>query len=167
MRPQDPGRASEIVVESVRRANPRGVVAAGWAGLAASGDHVLVVEDVPHDWLFPQRAAVVHHGGAGTTTTAARAGAPQLVVPQGGDQVYWARRVAELDIGAAHDGPTPTVQSLSVALRSVLSQETRARATAVAGDVGTDGARTAAGLLIAGDDDGVERPAASRRRWSC
>ena len=100
-------------------------------------------------------------------TTAARAGAPQLVVPQGGDQVYWARRVAELDIGAAHDGPTPTVQSLSVALRSVLSQETRARATAVAGDVGTDGARTAAGLLIAGDDDGVERPAASRRRWSC
>ncbi|GLW09427.1 hypothetical protein Misp01_45560 [Microtetraspora sp. NBRC 13810] len=27
-------------------------------------------------------AAVVHHGGAGTTTTAARAGAPQVVVPQ-------------------------------------------------------------------------------------
>ena len=130
-------------------------------------DDCFVIGEVNQQELFGRVAVVVHHGGAGTTTTAARAGAPQLVVPQGGDQVYWARRVAELDIGAAHDGPTPTVQSLSVALRSVLSQETRARASAVAGDVGTDGARTAAGLLIAGDDDGVERPAASRRRWSC
>ena len=104
-------------------------------------------------------AAVAHHGGAGTTTTAARAGAPQLVVPQGGDQIYWARRVAELGIGAAHDGPTPTVQSLTVALRTVLTHETRARATAVAGDVSTDGARTAAKLLIAGDEgDGAEGP---------
>jgi vancomycin aglycone glucosyltransferase len=83
------------------------------------------------------------------------------VVPQAGDQIYWACRVAELGIGAAHDGPTPTVQSLSVALRAVLTHETRARATAVAGDVGTDGARTAARLLIAGDDDGVDRPCSS------
>ncbi|WP_440588723.1 nucleotide disphospho-sugar-binding domain-containing protein [Geodermatophilus sabuli] len=90
-------------------------------------------------------------------TTAARAGVPQVVVPRGGDQVYWARRVAELGIGAAHDGPTPTVQSLSVALRTVLTPEASARATAVAADVGVNGASTAAELLIAGDDDGVER----------
>jgi vancomycin aglycone glucosyltransferase len=99
----------------------------------------------------------VHHGGAGTTTTAARAGAPQVVLPQGGDQLYWARRVAELGIGAAHDGPTPTVQSLSVALGTVLTPESRARATAVGGKVGTDGARAAARLLISDDDD-LQRP---------
>jgi vancomycin aglycone glucosyltransferase len=79
-------------------------------------------------------------------------------VPQGGDQIYWARRVAALGIGAAHDGPTPTVASLSGPLRAVLSHGTRARAAAVAGDIGTDGARTAARLLIAGDDGSVERP---------
>ena len=161
--------SARAAVEAIRGQDRRVLMGRGWAGLALVDDQDdgVVIGEVNQRELFGRVAAVVHHGGAGTTTTAARAGAPQLVVPQGGDQVYWARRVAELDIGAAHDGPTPTVQSLSVALRSVLYQETRARATAVAGDVGTDGARTAAGLLIAGDDDGVERPAASRRRWSC
>jgi UDP:flavonoid glycosyltransferase YjiC (YdhE family) len=77
-------------------------------------------------------AAVVDHG-AGTTTTATRAGTPQVVVPQATDQPYWAGRVAELGIGAAHDGPTPTTESLSAALRTALAPETRARATAVSG----------------------------------
>ena len=93
-------------------------------------------------------AAVVHHGGAGTTTTAARAGAPQVVVPQIADQPYWAGRVAELGIGAAHDGPTPTVESLSAALKIALAPETRARAAAVAETVRTDGAAVAAKLLL-------------------
>ena len=96
-------------------------------------------------------AAVVHHGGAGTTTTAARAGAPQVVVPQIADQPYWAGRVADLGIGAAHDGPTPTVESLSAALETALAPETRARATAVAGMIRTDGATVAARLLLDGE----------------
>ena len=65
--------------------------------------------DVNQQELFTRVATVVHHGGAGTTTTAARAGAPQVVVPQGGDQLYWAGRVAALGIGATHDGPAPSV----------------------------------------------------------
>jgi hypothetical protein len=64
---------------------------------------------------FGRVAAVVHHGGAGTTT-AARAGAPQVAVPQaGGTSPYRAGRIADLGIGAAHDGPTPTTESLSAA----------------------------------------------------
>jgi hypothetical protein len=58
--------------------------------------------------LFGRVAAVVHHGRAGITTTAARAGAPQVVVPQVADQPYWAGRVAALGVGVAHDGPIPT-----------------------------------------------------------
>jgi vancomycin aglycone glucosyltransferase len=151
--------SARAAVEAIRAQDRRVLVGRGWAGLAPVDDQddCLVIGEVNQQKLFERVAAVVHHGGAGTTTTAARAGAPQVVVPQAGDQIYWARRVAELGIGAAHDGPTPTVQSLSVALRTVLTHETRARATAVAGDVGTDGARTAARLLIAGDD-GVGRP---------
>ena len=30
-------------------------------------DTVLLLDNVPHDWLLPQCCAVVHHGGAGTT----------------------------------------------------------------------------------------------------
>jgi vancomycin aglycone glucosyltransferase len=104
-------------------------------------------------------AAVVHHGGAGTTTTAARAGAPQVVVPVMADQPYFAGRVADLGIGAAHDGPTPTTESLSAALRTALTPETRARATAVAGTIRTDGATVAARLLL--DAVSRERPPAS------
>jgi vancomycin aglycone glucosyltransferase len=136
-------------VDAIRAQDRRVLIGRGWAGLGLVDDRYdcFVVGEVNQQELFRRVAAVVHHGGAGTTTTAARAGAPQLVVPQGGDQLYWARRVAELGIGAAHDGPTPTVQSLSVALRAVLTGGTRARATAVAADVGTDGAGTAARLL--------------------
>jgi vancomycin aglycone glucosyltransferase len=93
-------------------------------------------------------AAVVHHGGAGTTTTTARAGAPQVVVPLIADQPYWAARVTELGIGAAHLDPTPTVDSLSAALAAALTAETQTQARAVAGWVRGDGATVAAKLLI-------------------
>jgi vancomycin aglycone glucosyltransferase len=90
----------------------------------------------------------VHHGGAGTTTAAARAGAPQVIVPQAADQPYWASRVAGLGIGAAHDGPVPTAGSLSAALGTVLTARARARAIAVASTIRTDGAAVAARRLL-------------------
>jgi UDP:flavonoid glycosyltransferase YjiC (YdhE family) len=49
------------------------------------GAEVRVCAPVNQQALFGRVAAVVHHGGAGTTTTAARAGAPQVVIPQWGD----------------------------------------------------------------------------------
>jgi vancomycin aglycone glucosyltransferase len=64
------------------------------------------------------------------------------------DQPYFAGRVADLGIGAAHDGPSPTTESLSTALSTALAPETRARAKAVAGTIRTDGATVAARLLL-------------------
>jgi UDP:flavonoid glycosyltransferase YjiC (YdhE family) len=58
--------------------------------------------------------------------------------------VHFAGRVADLGIGTAHDGPAPTTESLSAALSTALTPETRARATAVAGTIRTDGATVAA-----------------------
>jgi vancomycin aglycone glucosyltransferase len=71
-----------------------------------------------------------------------------VVVPQIVDQPEWAARVAELGIGAAHDGSTPTFDSLSAALKTVLTTETRAQAKAVAASIRIDGAKVAANLLI-------------------
>jgi vancomycin aglycone glucosyltransferase len=152
MRTVDEGSA-RAAIEAIRAQDRRVLVGRGWAGLTLMDDQddCLAIGEVNQQGLFDRVAAVVHHGGAGTTTTAARAGAPQVVVAQGGDQVYWAGRVTELGIGAAHDGPTPTVQSLSAALRTALAPETPARATAVAAGVRTDGATTAAELVLAGD----------------
>jgi vancomycin aglycone glucosyltransferase len=145
--------SAQAVIEAIRAQDRRVLVGRGWARLGPVDDQddCFVIGEVNQQKLFARVAAVVHHGGAGTTTTAARAGAPQVVVPQGGDQIYWARRVADLGIGAAHDGPTPTVQSLSAALRTALTPETHAQAIAVAAQVRTDGATMAANLVLAGD----------------
>jgi vancomycin aglycone glucosyltransferase len=145
-----PEDAAVVAIEAIRAQGRRVVVSRGWADLAPidDGDDCFVVGEVNHQALFERVAAVVHHGGAGTTTTATRAGAPQVVVPQIADQPYWAGRVAELGIGVAHDGSTPTFESLSAALSTALSSETRARATAVAATIRTDGATVAATLLL-------------------
>jgi sterol 3beta-glucosyltransferase len=61
-------------------------------------DQVLVIRQVPHDWLFPRMAAIVHHGGAGTTGSAVAAGRPQVIWPFGIDQHFWAARMASLGV---------------------------------------------------------------------
>ncbi|MCU0490766.1 MAG: glycosyltransferase [Chloroflexaceae bacterium] len=74
--------------------------------------------DVPHAWLFPHMAAVVHHGGAGTTAAALRAGVPSIIVPSGIDQFFWAERVAALGVSPP---PLParrlSAENLAAALR--------------------------------------------------
>ena len=146
----DAEHVAKAAVEAVRALGRRVLLSRGWAELALIDDQhdCHAVGEVNQQALFGRVAAVVHHGGAGTTTAAARAGVPQVVVPQIVDQPYWASRVAELGVGAAHDGPTPTADSLTTALRTALAPESRARATAVAGLVRADGAAVAAKLLF-------------------
>jgi vancomycin aglycone glucosyltransferase len=144
---EDPARTA---IEAVRAQGRRVVVAQGWANLALIDDRddCFDVGEVNQQALFTRVAAVVHHGGAGTTTAAARAGAPQVMVPQVADQPYWASRVSELGIGAAHDGPIPITGSLLAPLRTALAPETRKRAAAIAKAIRSDGAVVAAELLV-------------------
>lgn len=144
---EDPARAA---IEAARAQRRRVILAQGWADLAPIDDRgdCFAVGEVNQQALFARVAAVVHHGGAGTTTAAARAGAPQVVVPQVADQPYWARRVTELGIGVAHDGPIPRAGSLFAPLRTALAPETRERAAAVAKTIRCDGAMIAAEMLI-------------------
>ena len=153
-----PRDIARVAIDAIQAQGRRALVARGWADLAPIDDRddCLVIGEINQQALFRRVAAVVHHGGAGTTTTAARAGAPQVVVPQMADQPYWGGRVADLGIGTTHDGPNPTAESLSAALSTALAPGTRARATAVAGTIRTDGATVAARLLL--DGDGREEP---------
>ncbi|THV41684.1 glycosyltransferase [Glycomyces buryatensis] len=147
---REPAEASRVVIESVRAQGRRAILAKGWVDMALTDaqDDCFSVGEVNHQTLFPRVAAVVHHGGAGTTATASRSGVPQVVVPQMADQPYWAERVTDLGIGVAHDGPIPTVESLSAALRTALDSRTVERAGEVAADLRTDGAAVAARLLV-------------------
>jgi vancomycin aglycone glucosyltransferase len=144
--------AAEIAIEAIRAQGRRIILASGWAAnaLIDDRDDCFLIGEINQQSLFRRVAAVIHHGGAGTTTTAAHAGAPQLIVPQIVDQPYWAARIAALGIGAAHDGPSPTFESLSAALTIALAPETHERAAAVASTTRSDGAEVAARLLLAG-----------------
>lgn len=145
--PEGLGRA---MVEAARALGRRALVLRGWAGLAPVDDapDCLAIGEVNQQALFGRVAAVVHHGGAGTTTAATRAGAPQVVMPQYYDQPYWAGRVHELGIGAAHAPGTPTARSVAEALETALRPHVAARARTVAAAVRSDGARVAARRLI-------------------
>ncbi|MGW6393444.1 hypothetical protein ACWFR1_23755 [Streptomyces sp. NPDC055103] len=54
----------------------------------------------------------------------------------------------ELGIGAAHDGPAPSAESVAAALRTALAPETRALASAVAAAMVRPGGTTVAAKLL-------------------
>lgn len=143
--PEDLSRA---MIAAARGLGRRAIVSRGWAGLSLVDDDTdcLAIDDANHQALFPRVAAVVHHGGAGTTTTAARAGVPQVVVPQQYDQYFWARRVRELGIGAVAEAAT--TPSLHTALDASLAPNVAARAASMAVAIRSDGAEIAARRLV-------------------
>jgi sterol 3beta-glucosyltransferase len=124
-----------VVLDALESVGTRAVVATGWGGLVAeSGKDTCVVDDVPHEWLFPRVSAVVHHGGSGTTAAGLRAGRPTLICPVLGDQPFWGRRVHELGAGPR---PLPlrraTSSTLADRILDLTSQERyRNQAAAVA-----------------------------------
>ncbi|HSD82983.1 MAG TPA: glycosyltransferase [Anaerolineae bacterium] len=145
-------RKTEIILKALRLAGRRGVVATGWGGLSASitSDGIFVLDAAPHDWLFPQVAAVVHHGGAGTTGAALQAGKPTVVCPLVGDQPFWGRRLDALGVG-----PSPlsrrqfTAEKLAEAIaRAVTDQGIRQRAAALGAIIrAEDGVGNAVALI--------------------
>jgi vancomycin aglycone glucosyltransferase len=146
--PQD---LSKNMIQAARAHGRRAIVLRGWADLALLDDEpdCLSIGEVNQQALFQRVAAVVHHGGAGTTTAATRAGAHQVVIPQHVDQHYFAQRVHDLGIGAAHAPGTPTAESLTAALGQALHPDVAVRAKSVADAVRPDGAEVAARLLPA------------------
>ncbi|MGW1157817.1 glycosyltransferase [Streptomyces sp. NPDC002519] len=124
-------RLSKLVAAAVKRAGVRAVVQAGWADLNGCGADVLTIGDVPHDWLFPRTAAVVHHAGAGTTAAGLRAGVPAVPVPVMADQPFWASRLYELGVAPR---PVPfqdlTAEALGDAITACLSEPAHRRRAA-------------------------------------
>lgn len=149
---RDPAALTDLVLTAVRRAGVRAVLSSGWAGLMPKElpADVYVLADVPHAWLFPRMAAVIHHGGAGTTAAGLRAGVPSGIVPFFADQHFWSQRVHRLGVG-----PQPvaraqlTLEKLIIMLSQAVSDPTmRQRAQAVSAQLkAEDGVGTAVATI--------------------
>lgn len=150
----DARHVTDLVIAALRQAGQRGVLATGWGGLAQASmpDSLFMLEQAPHDWLFPQMAAVVHHGGAGTIAAGLRAGRPSVVCPVFGDQPFWGARIHELGAGPR---PIPqnklTVAGLAAAMaRAVSDPQMTGRAAALGRAIAAEhGVENAIGLIEA------------------
>lgn len=114
----DPDQFTSLIFEGVKKAGIRALVSKGWGGLGDENntpENVYMLENTPHDWLFPRCSAVVHHGGAGTTAIGLKCGKPTMIVPFFGDQPFWGAMVARAGAGAREATPYKHLSSDKIA----------------------------------------------------
>jgi sterol 3beta-glucosyltransferase len=121
-----PEETANLVLEALAKTKQRAILLSGWNGMKSDNvpDSVFLVDSVPHSWLFPKVAGVVHHGGVGTTAAGLRAGVPTTIVPFFGDQPFWGARIAELGVGTQ---PIPrknlTSDNLAAAIQTLVTDK--------------------------------------------
>lgn len=119
-------KTTDIVLEALKLTGQRAILHGGWSDLGSHSlpETVYKVSDVPHSWLFPRMAAIIHHGGAGTTAAALRAGIPAVIVPYFADQPFWARRIYQLGVSPK---PIPrdklSAQKLAAAILEAIQEK--------------------------------------------
>jgi UDP:flavonoid glycosyltransferase YjiC (YdhE family) len=89
---RNPRETYDLVKRAVQQCGQRAVLARGWEGMGVEeglDGQIYLIDQAPHDWLFPRMKVIVHHGGVGTTTAALRAGKPAVIVPYNYDQPFW------------------------------------------------------------------------------
>ena len=119
-----PAETTDLVLQALAQTGQRAILLSGWGGMQKTDlpASVCMVDSIPHAWLLPRVAAVVHHGGAGTTAAGLRAGVPSIVIPFTTEQAFWGRRVHDLGVGPA---PIPrsklTVDRLAQAIQAAVT----------------------------------------------
>jgi len=126
-------KIDDIIRESLRQTNNRGIILSGWSGFEhAAAREVLYLDAVPHQWLLPRCKMIIHHGGAGTTSAGLQAGIPNVVIPHTADQPFWGNRVQAICAGPK---PIPvkklSVENLTWAIVEAEGEVLRKRAQAI------------------------------------
>ncbi len=159
---KDAKSVTEVVMAALDRLGRRGVLATGWGGLVAeqSNPNLFFLDHIPHEWLFPRCAVVVHHGGAGTTHAGLRWGRPTVICAAGMDQPFWGYRIAKL--GA---GPKPlklksmTADQLASAVSFALEPAALSQARMLGEAIGRENGVTKAADLVCQVVDPAPEPA--------
>jgi hypothetical protein len=139
----DPDKFTKMIFEAVKMAGVRALVSKGWGGLGGEDDtpeNIYMLENTPHDWLFPKVRAVIHHGGAGTTAIGLKCVKPKMIVPFFGDQQFWGNMVGRAGAGAQ---PVPykdlTAEKLADGIQQLLTDKAKAAVEKIAKDIEEEG----------------------------
>ena len=139
----DPDAFTNMIFEATKKAGVRALVNKGWGGLGGNStpDHIHMLGNTPHDWLFPKVKAVVHHGGAGTTAIGLKLAKPTMIVPFFGDQPFWGAMVAEAQAGAHECIPYKKLNAdrLAEGIRQCLTDEAQKNVQHIADSISEEG----------------------------
>lgn len=140
----DANRFTQMIFEAVEMAGVRALVSKGWGGFGGDDldvpDNIFLLDNTPHDWLFPKVKACVIHGGAGTTAIALKCGLPTMVVPFFGDQHFWGKMMSTSGVGPE---PVPyknlTAENLAEGIEYLLTDEAAEAAAGIAEGIAAEG----------------------------
>ncbi|QDS68412.1 hypothetical protein FKW77_010779 [Venturia effusa] len=141
----DPNKFTQLIFEAVQLAGVRALVSKGWGGFGGGEleipENIFMLENTPHDWLFPKVAAAVHHGGAGTTAIGLKCAVPTMIVPFFGDQPFWGEMVSKAQAGAFECIPYKklTAEKLAEGIKQCLTDEAKANVTKIAESIANEG----------------------------
>ncbi|KAF1843089.1 glycosyltransferase family 1 protein [Cucurbitaria berberidis CBS 394.84] len=140
----DPDGFTKLIFEGVRIAGCRALVSKGWGGFGSNADcpdNVFMIDNTPHDWLFPRCSAVVHHGGAGTTAIGLKCAKPTMIVPFFGDQPFWGAMVSKAKAGAHECIPFKNLNAerLAEGIKQCLTEEARENVKKIADSIVREG----------------------------
>ncbi|KAK8917728.1 Sterol 3-beta-glucosyltransferase UGT80A2 [Metarhizium anisopliae] len=138
----DAERFTDMIFDAIEAAGVRALVSRGWGGFGRDSvpDNIFMLDNTPHDWLFPKVRGCVHHGGAGTTAIGLKCGLPTMIVPFFGDQYFWGSMV-----GKSGAGPEPvpykhlTSDKLAEGIRYLLTDEAKSAAVKIAESINKEG----------------------------
>ncbi|KAH8708527.1 hypothetical protein GQ44DRAFT_752724 [Phaeosphaeriaceae sp. PMI808] len=140
----DPDKFTTLIFEAVKMTSCRALVSKGWGGFGSNADcpdNIFMLENTPHDWLFPRCAAVVHHGGAGTTAIGLKTARPTMIVPFFGDQPFWGAMVSKAKAGAHECIPYKKLNAerLAEGIKQCLTEEARINVKKIAESIENEG----------------------------
>ncbi|RBR08627.1 hypothetical protein FVER53590_07011 [Fusarium verticillioides] len=138
----DADKFTQMIFKAVELAGVRALVSKGWGGLGGDDvpENIFMLDNTPHDWLFPRVKACVIHGGAGTTAIALKCGKPTMIVPFFGDQNFWGKMVSNANVGPV---PVPykhlNAEKLAEGIEFCLTDKARDAAGAIAKRIAEEG----------------------------
>jgi sterol 3beta-glucosyltransferase len=137
----EPKALIELLISAIKKAAIRTVISLPKDFEMDIQDENIFIqrESIPHSWLFPQMAGIVHHGGAGTTAEALRAGVPSFITPLAVDQFFWGERIFQLGMGPrAVPQRELTIEKLVNALNEMKDEKMKEKARGLAEELRTE-----------------------------